>query len=136
MNGTALRVLIADDDSEDLELMESSILSTGKNVELSLVPGGELILRHLEDQPDHKLPMLMIIDYNMPVINGAEVLLKLNSNVRYRPIPKFILSTSNSEHHIRECMNNGADGYFVKPDTKPDLDKLAIKLLSYCRSNF
>ncbi|HEY9176529.1 MAG TPA: response regulator [Flavipsychrobacter sp.] len=136
MNGTALRVLIADDDSEDLELMESSMLSTGHNVELSLLPGGESILRHLEDQPDHKLPMLMIIDYNMPVINGAEVVLKLNSNVRYRPIPKFILSTSNSEHHIRECMNNGADGYFVKPDTKPDLDKLAIKLLSYCRSNF
>lgn len=136
MRDAALRVLIVDDDNEDLELMESSMLSTGQDVKLSLLPGGELVFKYLDNQPDSQLPGLMVIDYNMPAINGAQVVLKLNKIQRYRSIPKFILSTSNSEHHIRECMDNGADGYFVKPDTKPDLDKLAEKLLSYCRSDF
>ena len=69
----------------------------------------------------------------MPELNGAEVLGEICNDFRFKSIPKIILSTSGAILHKDECMNNGATEYFVKPNNMADLEKLAGKMLHYCK---
>src|SRR5690606_26106550 len=120
----AINILIADDDAEDLELIEEAILSFKPNVRLHKVNDGKAAVDDLATLQDHKLPALIILDYNMPQLKGSEVLLQLGAQPRYDAVPKVILSTSNTAIYIDECKRQGAAEYFVKPNTQRELDLL------------
>ena len=131
---TPLTILMADDDFEDLELIESAITNIEPDADLHKVSNGKAVIDFLTNQPDAKLPCLIILDYNMPELTGSEVLAAIRKEKRYDLIPKVVLSTSNTPAYIHECMNNGATEYCVKPDNVPDLAKLAKKMLNYCKT--
>jgi CheY-like chemotaxis protein len=128
-------ILMADDDFEDLELIESAITSIKPDADLHKVTNGKAVIEYLSNQPDNKLPCLIILDYNMPELTGSQVLSVICKDKRYDTIPKVVLSTSSTPLHIHECMINGATEYFVKPNNMRDLDKLAKKMLDYCKEN-
>jgi CheY-like chemotaxis protein len=127
-----ISILAADDDKEDLELIEEALLNASPEAELKTVTTGKDVLDYLSRQPDTALPCLIILDYNMPELNGAQVLAQISREQRYANIPKVVLSTSAAPLHIHECMTNGAAEYFVKPDNMRDLDALALKMLAFC----
>ena len=125
-------ILLADDDEEDLELMEEAILSAESNALLYKVKNGKALIEFLDNVGSNQLPHLIIMDYNMPELNGAEVLSQLRNRPSYTSIPVIILSTSNAPLHQQECKARGASEYFVKPNTLTELDALAEKMLSFC----
>jgi len=125
-------ILVADDDAEDLELLEEAFTKTESATNLHKVYNGREVIEYLEGQKDAELPCLIILDYNMPELNGSQVLAKICKERRYEAIPKIILSTSSAPLHIHECMRNGATEYFVKPNSIRDLESLATKMLSFC----
>ena len=131
MLNKALTILIADDDEEDIELIEEAIMNTDKAVALHKVKDGRAALDYLLHQ-DTSLPCLIVLDYNMPELTGAQVLSALCDEPRYQAIPKVVLSTSNTPRHIQECRDNGAREYFVKPSTASELNQLATKLVALC----
>jgi CheY-like chemotaxis protein len=125
-------ILMADDDLEDLELMEEAIRKVRSDLHFHTVTNGNAVLGYLEKQTDERLPCLIILDYNMPQLNGAEVLSELCKHPRYISIVKIIFSTSNAPFHIKECKDYGAAEYFVKPTNMQDLDSIVRKLMTYC----
>lgn len=129
------KILIADDDLEDLELIEDAILDAEPQVELHKFTNGLTVIEYLNSRLDEELPCLIILDYNMPELNGAQLLLSLKAQERYRSIPKVVLSTSNAPPHIHECLSNGATEYLVKPDSMKTLTSLVERLLTFCRNN-
>ncbi|MFS8616567.1 MAG: response regulator [Solitalea sp.] len=130
-----INILIADDDEEDLELIEEAILNFEPNVKLHKVNDGKAVLEYLEELQDHMLPALIVLDYNMPQMKGSEVLLQLSDRPRYKRVPKVILSTSSTPFYIDECKSKGAAEYFVKPNTQRELDALAERMLSFAVIN-
>jgi DNA-binding response OmpR family regulator len=74
---------------------------------------------------------LVILDLNLPKINGMEVLKFIKKNSQYCSIPVIILSTSPDQKTIDEAYKNGANGYFVKPSTYDDFVE-KIKILKKC----
>ncbi len=58
---------------------------------------------------------LIILDLNLPKINGVDVLKSLKGNSKYSSIPVVILSTSSDQNTISEAYKNGANGYITKP---------------------
>jgi len=128
-----LTILIADDDIEDMELLEDALVAIEPGVKLHKLLSAKSVMEHLNQLTDDMLPCLFILDYNMPELNGSELLSLISSQPRYRSIPKIILSTSSAPLHIHECMRNGATEYFVKPDNVKDLDILARKMLAFCK---
>jgi CheY-like chemotaxis protein len=128
-------ILIADDDLEDIELMESAIASIEPTASFHKVVNGKAVIDYLQRQDDNQLPCLIILDYNMPELTGSEVLAVICKDKKYDGIPKIILSTSSTPAYISECMKNGATEYFVKPDNMRALEKMAEKLLAYCNIN-
>ena len=74
---------------------------------------------------------LVILDLNLPKINGMEVLKFIKKNSKYCSIPVIILSTSPDQKTIDEAYKNGANGYFIKPASYEDLVE-KIKILKKC----
>lgn len=126
------RILIADDDLEDLELIEEAFLNASPAVKLFKFTNGKSAIEYLDTIQDRELPCLMVLDYNMPEINGSEMLSYMKNQDRYNDIPKVVLSTSNAPRHIHECKSHGATDYLVKPDNLKDLNLLAERLLTFC----
>jgi CheY-like chemotaxis protein len=130
-----IHILMADDDLEDIELMETAIIRIAPKVTLQKVVNGKDVIDYLAQRSEADLPCLIILDYNMPELTGAEVLSIICKEKRYENIAKIVLSTSSTPAYINECMKNGATEYFVKPDNMTALATMAKKLLDYCNTN-
>ena len=130
MTNPYIRILMADDDPEDLELIEENILLVEPRARLDKFMDGLSAYEYLRSRPDTELPSLIVLDYNMPGLTGSEVLSSLKTGKRYTSIPKIILSNSNTEKFVRESMNNGASEYIVKPGSMEEIHDLAKKLVS------
>jgi len=126
---------MADDDLEDIDLMETAITTIEPKANLHKVVNGRAVIDFLDRQSDYELPCLIILDYNMPELTGAEVLAVISKEKRYENIPKIVLSTSSTSAYINECLSNGATEYFIKPDNMTALATMAKKLLHYCNVN-
>jgi CheY-like chemotaxis protein len=132
MAATRLKILLADDDEEDLELIEDAILSVVPSATVDKHTNGKDVMESLLKSDDGDLPCLIILDYNMPELNGSQLLVQMAKSQLYENIPKVVLSTSAAPVHIYECMANGAVEYFVKPNDMEALKSVAKKMLDYC----
>lgn len=125
-------ILLADDDPDDQELIVLAFTEASSSFNLHIVNDGREVIDFLSATSDNKLPCLIVLDYNMPELNGAEVLEKLTGEKRYHKIPKIILSTSGNPKYVEDCLFKGADAYKVKPDNYSDLVVLAKEMLELC----
>jgi CheY-like chemotaxis protein len=78
------------------------------------------------------LPDLILLDLQLPDINGLDVLRQLRADVRTSATPIIMLSAEAHQSKIDECLNAGANDYFVKPC---DLNLFVIALHSFMRSD-
>jgi CheY-like chemotaxis protein len=127
---TAPYILIADDDLEDQEFLADRFRNLNPTAAIKCMDNGFVTLSWLEDQPDDQLPRIIVIDYKMPGLTGAEVL-RVLSESRYNGIAKVVWSNSNNKQYIDECMTKGAIKYFVKPSSKQEFDELVNYLSEY-----
>jgi CheY-like chemotaxis protein len=123
-------ILIGEDDLDDQEFLKEIFSSIDESFTYEFVFNGGKLLEYLENA-EH-LPCLIVLDYNMPELNGAQILSKLKSNSRYDSIPKIIWSTSSSPTFKEKCLELGANDYVVKPSNVSELKNIARYMLSYC----
>jgi CheY-like chemotaxis protein len=126
-------ILLADDNPDDQSFIRDALSYVNANVILEIVDDGLELLQHLKVTPQNELPSLIALDYNMPKMNGAEVLEALLKEPRYKTIPKIILSTSFYQAHIDNCIKIGADGYLIKPDNVFTWKNIALNMLAYIK---
>ena len=111
---TISKILYADDDSDDRHLLEESFVTNGLNADIVYATNGQEAISYIE-QAAESLPSLVILDLNMPKMNGKETLRYLKTHPRYQNIPVIILSTSENKKEMDDCAAEGAASYFVKP---------------------
>ena len=127
--GSTLTVLLAEDDLDDQELLKQAFLEIDPNIQLYSFSTGKKFLDNLQNF--ETVPHLIILDYNIPEMNGAEILKHINGNDQYLSMVKIVWSTSNSPYYENSCLALGAHAYFVKPATMAGLTQLAKTMLSY-----
>jgi CheY-like chemotaxis protein len=125
-------ILLAEDDPDDQELIVNAFSEVSPSFNLHIVNDGKGVIDFLSTTSDSKLPCLIVLDYNMPELNGAQVLQKLTTNKRYDNIPKIILSTSGNPIYIEDCLHKGAKAYRVKPNNFNQLVVLAKEMIEMC----
>ena len=125
-------IFLAEDDLDDQEFLAEALLEFDPSVRLKSFTSGVKFLENLEKTDDILLPCLIVLDYNIPEINGAEILRHLNKSSRYDHIVKIIWSTSNSDLFRKSCLDLGAKEYFIKPSNMAGIKRTAEMLLSYC----
>ena len=125
-------VLIGEDDLDDQEFLKEIFVSIDDSFSLIFASNGAQVLTLLDSCDDSRLPCLIVLDYNMPGSNGAEILKELKNNHRYDSIPKIIWSTSRSDTYKDICLELGANDYLIKPSNVNDLVDICRYMLSTC----
>jgi CheY-like chemotaxis protein len=123
-------ILIADDDLDDLELLGEAFHSLDSQLRVEFIYNGNKLINYLEKLGDAELPSILVLDYNIPELNGVEIIRTLNKSERYQAIPKVIWSTSNSAIHKKLSVELGATDYIVKPSDLASFNRIAKYLLS------
>lgn len=111
---TSTKILYADDDCDDHFFLRESVTCTGLPADVVYLTDGDQVIRYLEKAGDD-LPSLIVLDLNMPRLNGKQTLERLKTDTRYADIPVIILSTSNNRMDKEFCTSRGAASYLVKP---------------------
>jgi CheY-like chemotaxis protein len=123
-------MLIAEDDEDDVSLLRSFLQGLPEVPELLVINKGDKVISFVENLPDNRLPLLVLLDYNLPSVSGYEILIALADNKKFHAIPKIIWSTSNATHFETQCLSKGAFAYFVKPSNIHGFQALVQKLQS------
>ena len=109
------------DDSRAMRLVLTNILK-GHGFEVSEAPHGRAALDHLVKHAD---TVLALIDWNMPEMTGIELLCALKGDQRFAGMKRVMVTTESETSHVTQAAANGADGFILKPFTKPIVeDKL------------
>ena len=126
-----LKILLIEDD--EIERMKfSRVASKMGNHTIIEAENGE---RALDTLDQIESPNLIVLDLNMPKINGIEFLkiLKNNSSLNYIPI--IVMSTSNNRNDIKKCYEIGVSGYMIKPLHYEDYKNKISNLIGYWMGN-
>jgi len=121
-----ITVLIIDDDEDDRFFMERALKTDSPATQLYLAPDGQQALNLLDSA--QLLPDVVILDLNMPGLNGFEVLERLKQSAQHRHIPVMILTTSNSSDDQERCRQLGATEFITKPTTYDGLSDVARRI--------
>lgn len=131
MSGTRLPiVLLVDDNLADIELMriafEECRVEADFRIALDGVAALEELQRGLADPA--LLPDLVLLDLNMPKLNGREVLAFIRRQPALKDLPTVVLTTSVLRRDYDDCMAMGASGFEVKPTMFEGLRELVKRL--------
>lgn len=111
-------VLLVEDDPGDVELTRAALKTAKILVNLHVVHDGVSALKYLRRQapyPDAVRPDVILLDLNLPKMDGRGVLRELKNDRALSSIPTIVLTTSESDMDIAHCYELGANCYLVKP---------------------
>lgn len=125
-------VLYADDDIDDIRFVEDSFSETTQNIELVTTYNGLDLVRYLEAlSPLDPNPCLIILDVNMPLMNGKEALLKIRQMDRYQHIPVVLFTTSSTDFDKNFAYKHNA-GFVTKPLDNRQMRNITDRFIEHC----
>ena len=117
-----LKLIFVDDDPDDRELIAEGLKALSADSFQVLTSGTELFSLLAKVRQVNELPGTIVLDLNMPSMTGMDILYQLKTIDRYQCIPVFILTTSTSSQLKEQCIQMGAAGYYIKPNTLMELN--------------
>ena len=119
----AITILMADDDPDDRLLTAEALRESRLSNDLRFVENGEELLDYLRrrgrwaDPSDSPRPGLVLLDLNMPRMDGREALAEIKADPELRRIPVVVLTTSRAEADVMRSYDLGANSFIAKPVT-------------------
>jgi two-component system, chemotaxis family, response regulator Rcp1 len=130
-SATHLLILIVEDNAADALLIIRAIKAAKLDADMHVVKDGEQAVEFLDAAkggPDGRRPSLVILDINLPKMQGSEVLQHMRKSRGWSDVPVIAVSTSDSAHD-RELMTKlGANQYFRKPSAYAEFMKLGDRI--------
>lgn len=130
-------ILMADDDPDDCYLAQEAWEDRGIGSELRFVHDGQELLEYLtqsgkyDDPLSAPRPALVLLDLNMPRMDGREALRRIKLNAALRSVPIVVMTTSKAEADITHAYDLGVNSYVTKPVTFDALVELLESLNEY-----
>jgi CheY-like chemotaxis protein len=127
-------ILLVEDSSSDAYLLKELFAGKANAPIIHWVVDGYHALDFMYQRREHaqaSRPDMILLDLNMPRINGYEVLKELKTNPSFASIPVVILTTSKSPLDYSQCKVLGADDCLTKPHSLKEYEMLVQKLLDW-----
>lgn len=128
MSTTPMKVVLVDDDEDDRMFFVDALQEIDIETDLKELHNGQELLTYLSNA-NGKLPQLIFLDLNMPVMDGFSCLKEIRKNPDYEDLVIAIYSTSSSERDIEETFINGANIYINKPNKFEELKKTIAQVV-------
>lgn len=129
-----LLILMVDDDEDDRFLTQTALEESEVECKLIFAKDGTEVLDMLLNGSSDSLgeiPNIILLDLNMPLKNGWQVLQELKSNKSLKHIPVVIFTTSSSSDHVVKSYAMGANSYITKPSTFNGLQRVMSNITRY-----
>lgn len=125
-------IILADDDMDDQLIIKEIFSKHSDAVKVLNVLNGEETLHLLERlQHKHITPCLVILDINMPKMNGRQTLLRLRQDERLKDMPVVLFSTSSTETDKAFAQSHGAS-YVTKPFSYKNMELVVKNFIHLC----
>ena len=132
-----MRIVVADDDADDRMLIEEALEESRLSNPVDFCVDGQDLLEYLNREGQWSelskegLPGLILLDLNMPRMDGRTALEKIKADDRFKRIPIVILTTSKSEEDIVRTYGLGVNSFITKPVTFDGLVSIVQALTHY-----
>jgi CheY-like chemotaxis protein len=132
---STIHFLLVEDDDVDVMAMERAFRRRGFRHSLTVVRDGRAALAALRGEDGRRplpRPYIIILDLNLPVMNGLEVLRELRRDPAHRSAIVFVLTTSNADQDRRGAYDHNVAGYVLKSEVGQEPQGMADLLERYC----
>ena len=123
-------IYLVDDDQDDLLLMKEALKMVMQDVDIVEFNDGKELLDFIILQKEEHKPALILMDINMPRVNGLEALHALKLNLKLQDIPIVIISTSSDQQQIRQAYKQGVSAFITKPVSIKDYRLVAHAIIA------
>ena len=130
-------ILLAEDDPNDVLLLQRAFHKAGLRERLKIVRDGEQAIEYLAgrgeycDREQHPLPFMLLLDLKMPGTDGFEVLQWLRSEPTLKRLLVVVLTSSNLQADVDRAYDLGANSYLVKPVEFDQMVNLILRFEAY-----
>ena len=131
MDAQQIRILVADDDSNDRWFLGKAFAKFWPEASLEFVRDGQEVIEFLEDG-SHPLPSLLVMDLRMTRLTAFEVLIWLRGKAELNKLPVVILSGSEVNDDRGQSLELGAKAFFAKSFDFADYRLLVQRLRQFC----
>ncbi len=114
MNNTSKPILLVEDDQVDVMTILRALKEVHVVNRVVATENGEAALEYLRE-PDNEQPCIILLDLNMPIMNGIEFLQNVKQDPLLRRIPVIVLTTSEEQQDKMRSFDLGVAGYMTKP---------------------
>jgi two-component system, chemotaxis family, response regulator Rcp1 len=117
-NSLHVPVFLVEDNPADVFVIRQALAEAAFPVDLNIATDGEealLKLKSLETAAPARRPWLILLDWNLPRVSGAEVLSYLRQSDVWKDTPVIIVTSTNSPTEVDEMLKMGANAHFRKP---------------------
>ena len=134
---SAITIHMCDDDPDDQLLITDALLEARLANPIDFTSNGRELLQYLnregkyEELKDKPLPGLILLDLNMPIMDGREVLQILKNDDKFKSIPIVILTTSKAEEDVARSYDMGVNSFVIKPVSFENLVEMIQSLTEY-----
>lgn len=128
-----LRILLVEDNPADARLLHEAFAELGFDADLVVARNGIEALARLRTSDDR--PDVVLLDLNLPVMDGRELLAEIRRDPRLEDMPVVVLSTSHYDQDIATCKRLGARGYVIKPPGFDELLRAARGVMRLCEES-
>jgi CheY-like chemotaxis protein len=122
------RIMLVEDNPGDVLLAKRALRKSGFHHMLDVCMTGEEALRALRKEAgfeSRETPNLILLDLNLPMITGYQVLQEIKADPDLKTIPVIIFTSSNADDDVLRAYESSANGYLVKPHSASDFVELA-----------
>ncbi len=121
------RIAIGDDKQQVITSLSEELISTGQVEVVLTAHNGEEYLDRLNQLPENKRPQVVLMDLDMPVMNGIEAV-RIGSAL-YENVQYIMFTVFDSDDNLFEALKAGADGYLLKEETAEDILEAIIEVV-------
>lgn len=130
-------IVMADDDLDDQELMKEAFKDSKVQVVVHSVYNGLHLMDYLLRREAYKnsaypLPDVILLDLNMPLMDGFDVLNKIKTIPDLKSIPVYVISTSRSASDRKKVLELGASGFYSKGASSKDIRRIVQEVCLEC----
>jgi chemotaxis family two-component system response regulator Rcp1 len=115
-------ILLVEDNPADIKITQRALRDSTLPVELIVVRDGQEAVDYLlrqgsyADNPAWRSPDLILLDLNLPLLSGQEVLARIRATPALKTVPVVVLTTSRRQEDVQEVYTAGANTYIEKPN--------------------
>lgn len=126
-------IIFADDDADDLELITGFFKQYNQSINVLEFKNGKEVLKFLDDFVNNtSKPLLIVLDINMPRLNGKETLAAIRKHPEYNNIPVLVYTTSSNKADADYCKKYNAS-WVNKPNNMEGVKQIARVIADFCQ---